>query len=147
TPFRSETVQLNRIVSAMPSRAPGKFGRRSSRVTADTLVLRAATVKALALACLILQASLLTAAPSAGSPQLPKSCGFGHTDVKRVPIMYGLLAMDADLQWRIDHLEVWPGGCIVGDEKEKLVCKTCRYYYEPLFGYWSKDTSDPKLLQ
>jgi hypothetical protein len=55
--------------------------------------------------------------------------------------------MDPDLQRRIDNLEVWPGGCVVGDEKEKLVCKTCRYYFEPLFGYWSKDTSDPKALQ
>jgi hypothetical protein len=104
-------------------------------------------MKALVIACLALQAIFLTAAPPDRAPPQPKSCPFGHTELKRVPILYGLLAMDADLQKRIDNLEVWPGGCILGEEKEKLVCKKCSYHFEPLFGYWSKQTHEPKLLQ
>jgi hypothetical protein len=108
---------------------------------------RSATMKALVIACVILQAFLSTAAPHDQPAQVPTTCPFRHTDLKRVPIMYGLLGTDADLQRRIDNLEVWPGGCVLGDEKEKLVCKTCRYCFEPLFGYWSKHISDPKLLR
>ena len=104
-------------------------------------------MKALLIAFFILQARLLAETPSAKSAQQPTTCPFGHTELKRIPIVYGLLAMDADLQKKIDNLQVWPGGCILGDEKEKLVCKTCRYSFEPHFGYWSHRADNPKLLQ
>jgi len=104
-------------------------------------------MKILILSFLILRASLCAVDAHGALALKPTECPFGHSELKQVPIQYGMLAWDADLQKRIDNLEVWQGGCILGDEKEKTVCTKCRYYFEPHFGYWSKLANAPRLLQ
>lgn len=104
-------------------------------------------MKALNLAAVVLLASLFVAAPSHGTPPQTPRCPFGHATLKRVPIVYGLLNMNAELQRKFDALELWPGGCVRGEEREKTVCTWCRYSHEPLFNYWSHHACDPKLLK
>jgi len=77
----------------------------------------------------------------------PTKCPFGHGELKRVPIIYGMLFRNADLERKIENLEVWPGGCIRGDEKEQLVCPTCRYAFEPHLWNGGQWEPDPKLLR
>jgi hypothetical protein len=76
----------------------------------------------------------------------PTVCPFGHTEIKKIPIAYGLLAQTDELQKQIDNLEVWPGGCCVGQEKDKFVCEKCRYSFEPFGESWQKSAADPAQL-
>lgn len=71
------------------------------------------------------------------------TCPFGHEHVKRIPMIFGELAIDEELQRKIDNLEVWPAGCVVGDEKYQIVCPVCRYSYNPYVDAWEKDGIEP----
>ena len=78
---------------------------------------------------------------------IPATCPFGHAGVKQIPILYGLLAMDEDLQKQIDALEVWPGGCCVAEEKKKTVCPACRYAQDWREGTWTLYSPDMASFQ
>ncbi len=65
-------------------------------------------------------------------------CPFEHDQLKDVPVSYGLLYWTPELHQKADNLEFWPGGCIVRNEKSKVVCTECRYAYDSFFKYWEK---------
>jgi hypothetical protein len=63
-------------------------------------------------------------------------CPNGHTSLKKVPIIYGLLAFEneeARAKWEkgVENFEHVAGGCCVepGSPKYRLTCTTCRFSY------------------
>lgn len=72
-------------------------------------------------------------------------CPFGHTHLKDVPLVYGDLVPDPELTRRLKNLDVWYGGCLVGDDSEsfKVVCPDCRYCYEAGECVWFKSADTP----
>jgi len=66
----------------------------------------------------------------------PKKCPFGHNALKEIPIVYGLLAYNAELEKKFKNKSLWKGGCVVGPEKTKLYCTTCEYAYQGSLEYW-----------
>jgi len=89
--------------------------------------------------------------PSAMKPTKAKTqtnqdlhcCPFGHTTLKQVPIIYGLLKQSPELEREIKNLEIWPGGCCVRDEETKTVCTKCMYAYDSISRYWEKSSENP----
>ena len=69
-----------------------------------------------------------------------EKCPFNHHDIKRVPIISGYRFISPEQQKKIDNLELYYAGCIVGDEKYQIICSKCRYLYNPYGGgYWYKE--------
>jgi hypothetical protein len=68
-------------------------------------------------------------------------CPFGHQQLKDIPISYGLLDWTPELIKKETNLKFWPGGCVVGPEKVKVVCTKCRYAYSAIFKYWERNTN------
>jgi len=53
-------------------------------------------------------------------------CPNGHTTIKAVPMVYGLIEMTPERQQKVENYEVAYGGCILDSRgKYKFVCTTC----------------------
>src|SRR4051812_6387330 len=61
-----------------------------------------------------------------------KQCPFGHSTLKDVPILYGLVLPTPELEKKEQNLEVCGGGYSVGEEKRRFICATCRPPHTPL---------------
>jgi hypothetical protein len=71
-----------------------------------------------------------------------RRCPLGHTTVKLVPIVYGMIAMTPERRAQVDRYEVAFGGCDVGSMGEhKIVCTTCgTHTYAGSFPWYDKTT-------
>ncbi|MHC4248840.1 MAG: hypothetical protein ACYS9X_06905 [Planctomycetota bacterium] len=67
-----------------------------------------------------------------------RKCPFGHKRLKDVPVLYGLIAWTPELRKAEQNLELWPGGCCVLPERNKVVCAECRYAYSTVQECWEK---------
>lgn len=67
-----------------------------------------------------------------------KVCPDGHTTLKNVPIVYGLLKSDAKTEAALARQDFWPGGCVVSPDSptNRVVCTTCGFGYDSRFGEW-----------
>jgi hypothetical protein len=86
--------------------------------------------------------------PPVGKPG--NRCPDGHTTLKDVPIIYGLLAIDTPeqkekLNQAIKSYRIWPGGCVstIESPKVRVTCTTCGFGFEAEFNHWSR--SSPEL--
>ena len=84
------------------------------------------------------------------SQETPDLCPEKHTNLKMVPILYGLVPVGEARERINNHKAVLAGTCIVGPEKEMLICQTCGYKYLPQSFSWEKTTQvvssfDPPL--
>ena len=77
-------------------------------------------------------------------------CPDGHTTLKEVPIVYGLLIAETPearkaLTEDIENYKTWPGGCVITDDspKVRVTCTTCGFGFDAQFGHWSRSSSDP----
>lgn len=80
---------------------------------------------------------------SAPSPRplkpIPTHCPYGHTALKEVPVVYGLLMWTPELEKQAENLEFLSGGCVemAGvSPKVVYICTTCRFKYNPVAGDW-----------
>lgn len=67
-----------------------------------------------------------------------KVCPDGHTTLKNVRIVYGLLSSDAKTKAALARQDFWPGGCVVTPDSptNRVVCTTCGFGYDSRFGDW-----------
>ena len=85
-------------------------------------------------------------APSAAAAS-PKSeserrCPLGHTTIKLVPIVYGMIAMTPERRAQVERYEVAYGGCKVGSMGEhKIVCTTCGAHTNAADSPWYDKTT------
>jgi hypothetical protein len=75
-------------------------------------------------------------------------CPFGHTRLRDVPIVYGLLSPNTEVDRRLKDLELWYGGCVISEDspRRKVVCPDCGYCYEAEERVWSKSADSPAAL-
>ena len=81
---------------------------------------------------------------------LPRACPNGHSTLKKVRIVYGLLSFESpeaeqQFEQAIKNYEVWPGGCVSGPHSPKfrLTCTTCGFGYHRKHNQWSRNSDDP----
>lgn len=83
-----------------------------------------------------------SAAPTPSRPSLvasqAKVCPDGHTTLKNVPIVYGLLIPDAKVKAALARQDFWPGGCVITPDSptNRVVCTTCGFGYDSRFRDW-----------
>lgn len=67
-----------------------------------------------------------------------KVCPDGHTTLKDVPIVYGLLTSDAKTKAALAAGDFSPGGCVVTPDSptSRVVCTTCGFGYDRSSGDW-----------
>lgn len=67
-----------------------------------------------------------------------KVCPEGHTTLKDVPIVYGLLTSDTKTKAALARQDFWPGGCVVTPDSptNRVVCTTCGFGYNSRSGDW-----------
>lgn len=67
-----------------------------------------------------------------------KVCPDGHTTLRNVPIVYGLLIPDAKVKAALARQDFWPGGCVITPDSptNRVVCTTCGFGYDSRFRDW-----------
>ncbi len=77
----------------------------------------------------------------------PTECPDGHRELKDVPILYGKVSYDEQLQRDLADLKYVLGGCIVGKDSPKtaLICGKCRFRYGG-DGGWHKSSTNADLF-
>ena len=87
----------------------------------------------------------------AGIAQLPgpalraaafETCPNGHTDLRDVPIVYGLLTPDPELQRQLDNREIIAGGCNLRPLESYVVCFECDFRFDAYFREWERCSED-----
>lgn len=71
-----------------------------------------------------------------------RRCPLGHTTIKLVPIVYGMIFMTPERRAQEERYEVAYGGCKVGSKGEhKITCTTCgAHTYVGDFPWYDKTT-------
>lgn len=79
----------------------------------------------------------------------PATCPEGHTELRQVPVVYGLLT--PEIVRRELAMEFFPGGCryLRGISPEALlVCGRCRNLYHPTTAsWWGKSKGNPSAAE
>ena len=77
-----------------------------------------------------------------GPSEVVRRCPNGHTTIKLIPIIYGLIRMTYELREKEKNLEVALGGCEVDSiGKFKIACTTCgAHTYEGKVPWYDETT-------
>ncbi len=71
-------------------------------------------------------------------------CPDGHNELRHVPILYGKVSKDEQLERDLAERKCVLGGCVVGKDSPKtaLICGKCGFRYRR-DGIWDKSSTDP----
>lgn len=77
----------------------------------------------------------------------PTECPDGHTELRDIPIRYGMVSNDEQTQQDLADLKYVLGGCSVGKDSPKtaLICARCRFRYRGN-GIWHKSSTNAGLF-
>jgi hypothetical protein len=93
-------------------------------------------------AAFLLFGCAFAAEPSFRAPSpVDVSCPYGHKAVRRVPVLNGLIAIDAALQKKTERFEIVLGGC-TGSDTEAILCGRCGFRYYSEGKKWERTSTD-----
>ena len=78
-----------------------------------------------------------------------RRCPYGHSSLRKIPIVYGMPMSSATLDKALDDCEVVLGGCVIGPHspRKALMCTNCKFVFHPPReqwdkGYWTRRSTD-----
>ena len=106
------------------------------RAGADIEALDAAGLSPLEVARQNANLRMESALLAAGAHEPTAQCPNGHTDIKRVHVLYGNVDMTHELRKKVADGDVIMGGGMVRLTKYFLVCQDCGMRYDTYYGGW-----------
>ena len=80
-----------------------------------------------------------------------EECPYGHSNLKRIPILYGLPMASEELTRKLKNNEIVLGGCCVGPAEEVIECLECGFGIEEGFSpsstLWRRASEDPDSFE
>jgi hypothetical protein len=80
-----------------------------------------------------------------------KECPYGHSNLKRISILYGFPIASEELTRKLENKEIVLGGCCGGPAEDVIECLECGFSiqegFDPSFASWTRSSEDPDSFE